>query len=530
MKAVDLFRAVGDGRIKALWIMATNPAVSLPDAGEIRRALGRCPFVVVSDVERHTDTTAFANVLLPSASWGEKDGTVTNSERRISRQRAFMPVAGDARPDWWQVAEVARRLGFSEQFAWNGPDEIFAEYAALTGYHNRGTRDLDLSALAECTATAYQQLEPFQWPRPAGASWSSQRLFGDGRFFTPDGRACFVPTRYRPPVPVASSALVLNTGRIRDQWHTMTRTARSPRLSAQIAEPFIEINPRDAMASGVQGADLVMVSGHGGTLIVRAIVTDRVAEGSVFMPMHWSGQFASSALTGTLLEGHVDPVSGQPGLKHGAVRIAKYPARWYAFAAAASKPAAPSAEYWALARSDHGWRLELGAPQAPDVRGTALLNWLWPQYVGMEVLSYEDPARGELRHAVFDGHVLLALLYEATQPASCDRTFVLGRIGKKLDAEERAAILSGYAGSGAQVGGPIVCACLGVGLASIRAAIAVSLDVCTVDMIGSITGAGTCCGSCRPEIKSQIEANGKSSGATAERARRVYLDAHETCS
>ncbi|MGE4186587.1 MAG: molybdopterin-dependent oxidoreductase, partial [Hyphomicrobiaceae bacterium] len=151
LKAVDLFRAVGKGEIKALWIMGTNPAVSLPDSDAVAHALSTCPFVVVSDVVLETETTRHAHVLLPATAWGEKDGTVTNSERRMSRQRAFLRAPSEARPDWWQLAEVARRMGFGEAFAWHHPSEVLAEYARLTATKNNGTRDLDIGALGGMT-------------------------------------------------------------------------------------------------------------------------------------------------------------------------------------------------------------------------------------------------------------------------------------------------------------------------------------------------------------------------------------------
>lgn len=228
-KAVDLFDAVADGRIKALWIMATNPVDSLPEADRVRRALESCPFVAVSDVIRHTDTTALADVLLPAAAWGEKDGTVTNSERRISRQRTFLSPPGEVRPDWWQICEVAKRLGFGDAFGFEGPRDIFAEYAALTGSCNAGSRDLDISAHAEISKRAYRNLDPFQWPQAKGADAVETRFFAEGGFYTSDRRGRFVPTPLRrPPVEVCERfPLILNTGRVRDQWHTMTRTAKT---------------------------------------------------------------------------------------------------------------------------------------------------------------------------------------------------------------------------------------------------------------------------------------------------------------
>src|SRR3546814_7613388 len=163
LKAVDLFRAVGDGRIKALWIMATNPAVSMPDADAVAAALAACPFVAVSDVTR-TDTTRYAHVLLPAATWAEKDSTVTNSERRISRQRAFLPLPGEARPDWRIVCDVAAHMSHGDAFAYDGPAAIFREHAALSTAGNAGSRDFDIGGCADLGDTAYDELDPFQWP------------------------------------------------------------------------------------------------------------------------------------------------------------------------------------------------------------------------------------------------------------------------------------------------------------------------------------------------------------------------------
>ncbi len=522
LKAVDLFRAVGDGRIKALWIMGTNPAVSLPDVGAVRAALAACPFVVVSDVERHTDTTAYAHVLLPSASWGEKDGTVTNSERRISRQRAFLPPAGEARADWWQMAEVARRMGHAEAFAWTSSSQIFAEYAELTGLANGGARDLDLSALADMGTNAYQALAPVQWPVRAGATGPVKRFFADGRFYTPDGRARFVPTPYREPQTLAQPerggepgtlaqrTLVLNTGRIRDQWHTMTRTGRSARLASHLAEPFVEINAHDALVAGVAAADLVTLTGHAGRVVARAVVTDRVRRGSVFLPMHWSDRFASSALAGALLAGNVDAVSGQPELKHGAVRVERFAAGWYAFAAGYDKPAAPGTDYWAMACAERGWRMELASLASDDGHadvGPALVERLWPGTPEREVLSYIDRASGETRYAVFDGERLVALVFVGRSPVACDRAHVLNLLGQGFGCgPERLRVLAGRAGAGQLDAGPTVCACMGVGRNQILSAIAARRGHCTVDQVGAATGAGTNCGSCRPEIGAMIAA------------------------
>ena len=187
-----MFRAVAERRIKAIWIMATNPVVSMPNASDIEAALRHCPLVVVSDVTAKTDTVRHAHIKLPAAAWGEKSGTVTNSERRVSRQRRFLPLPGEAQPDWWIVCEVAKRMGFNAAFNYKSPSEIFAEHAALSAFENDGTRDFDIGTFSDISCSEYDALEPFQWPRRRGES-PRARLFGDGKFFTTDGRARIHP-------------------------------------------------------------------------------------------------------------------------------------------------------------------------------------------------------------------------------------------------------------------------------------------------------------------------------------------------
>ncbi len=250
LKAIELFDAVLGGRVKALWIAATNPAATLPRADRVRAALAACPFVVVSDCWE-TDTTAHAKVLLPAASWGEKSGTVTSSERRISRQRPFRAAPGEAKPDWWMFAEIGRRMGWHGAFAWDGPASVFREHAALSGVANEGRRLFDISALAALDDTAYDALEPVRWPCPAGSAAEGGRLFARGGFATADGRARVVPTPYQGRPDQGEMPFLLNTGRVRDQWHTMTRTGQVPALMAHTPEPLLAINPHDAARLGL---------------------------------------------------------------------------------------------------------------------------------------------------------------------------------------------------------------------------------------------------------------------------------------
>ncbi|MGB8816683.1 MAG: nitrate reductase, partial [Rhizobiaceae bacterium] len=393
-KAVDMFKAVADGRIKALWIMSTNPAASLPEADAVRAALAACPFIVVSDASALTDTIVHAHVRLPAAAWGEKDGTVTNSERRISRQRRFLDAPDEARPDWQHIAEVARRMGY-QGFAWRNPSEIFAEHAALSGFRNEGSRDFDISALADITGNEFEALEPFQWPWAAGKPRQDSRFFADGVFFTADRKARAIAVRM--PETVRTSAarpFVLNTGRIRDQWHTMTRSGLSPRLSAHLAEPFCEIHPQDAASLEIAEASLVTVESDHGQVLLRALPTPRQRQGSVFAPMHWTGVQASAARIDALVPALTDPVSGQPASKNCGVSVKPFAASWHGFAVTCSKPEHPAADYWAMARTGGGWRLELAgldAPEDVEIFARRLFG------IGSQepMLAYHDAASGQ---------------------------------------------------------------------------------------------------------------------------------------
>ncbi|WP_411908795.1 molybdopterin-dependent oxidoreductase [Mesorhizobium sp. ESP7-2] len=528
LKAVEMFKAVADGRIKALWIMATNPVDSMPDAGAVEAAIKACPFVVVSDVLAETDTVRHAHVRLPATAWGEKDGTVTNSERRISRQRAFLPAPGEARPDWWIIAEVARRMGFEEAFAHETPAEVFAEHAALSGFENDGERDFDIGAYAGVDGEDYDALAPFQWPAPSpgvqarlhvdrGAHTEprpeeitptghrSTRFFANGNFYTPDRKARFVALRPTVETRITSDfPLVLNTGRIRDHWHTMTRTGKSPRLSQHIAEPFVEIHPVDAQRHGIGDADIARVSTPRGEVLVRALVTTRQRPGSLFAPMHWTDQFAARGRLDTLTASLADPVSGQPALKHVAARIEKFTARAFGFAVTRKRPATMAADYWALARCRGGWRVELAFAD-DDVDWTAFAGPLFGT-ADAEVLAYHDREAGQHRIAAFEGEHLAGALFIAPGPVAVSRGWAAERLGEiHASQHQRFRIVAGRAGAERPDAGATVCSCFNVGVNQITAA--VSAGCTTVDAIGATLKAGTNCGSCRSEIRAIILAN-----------------------
>ncbi|PPD15354.1 MAG: nitrate reductase [Methylobacterium sp.] len=506
LKAVDLFRAIGEGRVKAVWIMGTNPVDSLPDADAVAAALSACPFVVVSDVVRETDTNAHAHVLLPAAAWGEKNGTVTNSERRISRQRSFLPMPGDAKPDWWIISEVARRMGFAG-FDYTHPGEIFREHAALSGFENAGTRDFDISGYAEVSIAEFDALRPFLWPHAKGEAPRETRFFADGRFFTPDRKARMVPTPVRDEVKFRDDArpLWLNTGRIRDQWHTMTRTAKAPRLMGHFGEPFCEIHPADAAEAGIAPASLLVVESAFGRAILRALVTDRQRRGAVHAPMHWTGQFASEGRANAVTHPATDPVSGQPGLKRVAVSVKPFAANWYGFAVSAARPRPEGAEYWALAPLERGFRLELAGTTSP-ADWQAFGATLFGLTRAAEWTGFYDHHACHVRLAAFEGDRLIGALFVSPEPVALSRAFLSDALGESHAGAGRIRLLAGLGGVDRPDPGATVCACFQVGLNTIVAAIREG-GATSVEAIGDALKAGTNCGSCRGEIRRIIDAN-----------------------
>ncbi|MEJ8308359.1 molybdopterin-dependent oxidoreductase [Agrobacterium larrymoorei] len=504
LKAVDMFQAVADGRIKALWIMATNPVVSMPDARAVEAALKQCPFVVVSDIMATTDTARHAHVLLPSLGWGEKDGTVTNSERRISRQRGYLAAPGEAKPDWWQFAEIGKRMGDGDAFTYHGPAEIFAEHAALSAFENNGTRDFDIGAYSKMEQQPYDDMTPFNWPQPSGTARSTTRFFADGKFFHADGKARFISTVLpQTNRTTVEYPLTLNTGRIRDQWHTMTRTGKSARLSSHLAEPYVELHPRDAMAAGIRSADLVEVESPLGTVVLRALVTERQARGSVFAPMHWNDQFAANARIDKLVAPNTDPFSGQPASKNVAVAARRFEAKAYAFAVTATAPQKPDCSYWALAKAEGGYRLELAFETVPE-------DWIsWSREIfgidaHIEPLGYADSQSSDVRLAFFDGETLLAALFIAATPVAVARNWAVAQLKERHeDTRNRFALVAGRPGAGRPDPGATVCSCFNVGINQITSAIREGCH--TVEAVGACLSAGTNCGSCRAEIRTIID-------------------------
>ncbi|MFP2513795.1 nitrate reductase [Buttiauxella agrestis] len=493
LMAVELFEAVGRGEVKAVWIMGTNPLVSLPDSSHVAQALAKCPLVIVSEVVSETDTSRFATVKFPALAWGEKNGTVTNSERRISRQRAFLPAPGEARADWWMVAQIAQRLGYREAFQWQHPHQIFSEHAALSGYENNGTRAFDISGLANLSRVQYDALEPVRWPvtgqeHPPFKSWH------------PNGKFQLLPVE--PALPQASAdhtyPLILNSGRIRDQWHTMTRTGNVPRLMQHMKMPLLEIHPRDAKRYGVTNSGLVRVASRSGGMVAKAWVSENQLPGNVFVPMHWNQQFARKGQINSLVKSVCDPHSGQPESKQTAVRIQRWQPGWcgeifaredIVFAQEIQwwKQASPGVTHFLCAADTHasawiealaagrGWQLQTASG---DGEFYHVLAW---QYGELQLAFYSANAWPQIATAA------VVNAFEQAPKTAADRHRLLA--GKAPGAHADA--------------GATVCSCFGVGEKTILAAIAGGCQ--SVAQLGEKLRCGTNCGSCIPELKALLK-------------------------
>ena len=486
LKAVDMFEAMHSGRIRALWVMATNPAVSMPDAGRVREALARCPFVVTSDVMADTDTGRFAHVRLPALAWGEKDGTVTNSERLISRQRPIFAPPGEAKPDWWIVSEVGRRMGFHEAFDYRSPAAIFSEHARLTAFENDGGRKLDLR---DWVGRDYDGMEPHRW--------GGDRPFADLSFPTPSRRARLVAVAQRPLEAGGDFPIILNSGRYRDQWHTMTRTGLSPRLSQHRREPLIEMHPADAEEWGIADGDIAAVETARGRTLFRAALHEGQRRGETFVPIHWTDVTAGGGRTGLLPPAAVDPVSGQPGFKATRARISRVDPAWRGFLVTRDETPAPSCLWWARVRVAGGWLYELAGT------GDALAETANLIAAGQRAEAI-DAHRGSTRIAVLDGEGRVrCALYASRSGDLPPRDWIIAQL-QAAEPSTPIALLAGRPAVPPPDRGPIVCACFDLGMKTILSAIA-RQRLTSVQAVGAAIGAGTNCGSCRPALARLLE-------------------------
>jgi assimilatory nitrate reductase catalytic subunit len=493
-----MFEAIARGEIKALWVIGTNPAVSLPDADAARAALNKLELLVISENVRSNDTVkSGAHVLLPAQAWGEKSGTVTNSERRISRQRAFLGSPGEARPDWWIVSEVAKRLGFGAAFDFASAADVFREHAALSAFENSGGRDFDIGALQGLSDGAFDAMAPVLWPVRSDDAGPQQRFFAEGGFFSNDRKARFIA----PEMPVlrtetsAGRPLRLNTGRIRDQWHTMTRSGQSPRLGQHLPEPFVEVHPDDALRFGLFDGGFARVTTDYGQCTLKVAVSERQQRGMLFAPIHWSEETSSAARVGALVAPFTDPFSGQPENKATPASIMPYEYVFRGFALSRVPLQLPVHALWTrvAVTGGHGYLLADNA----DLAGWQ--SWL-RSVAGEEFAEYKDFGGGIYRAASFVEDRIETCLFLGPARDAGDWNVVKNLFaGGALSDEQRRMLLSGKSADGLASAGPIVCACFGVGRTTICDSIAAGAG--SAAAIGAQLKAGTNCGSCIPELK-----------------------------
>ncbi|MEJ6000852.1 nitrate reductase [Paucibacter soli] len=526
--AVELFEAAARGEIKALWIACTNPAQSLPEQALVRRALQRCEFVILQEAFADTATAAYADVLLPAATWGEKEGTVTNSERRISRVRAAVPPPGQARADWRIASDIAaaleRELGLPHRFGrFERPEQLWLEHREAT----RG-RDLDISGLSYALL---DRAGPQQWPFPEGALQGRARLYEDGRFATANGRARFTPKPYAPPLAPADAnyPLALSTGRLRDQWHGMSRSGVVPRLFGHEGVPGLSLHPQELARRGLAEGDLLQLRSAQGELTLPLRADASVAPAQAWLPMHWGSEFVAGLGVNALTQPGFCPESKQPELKYAAISLQRLELPWRISGAAwcdGGEGAAMRARLRALLAEfayahcvpvagpaqREGWSFEAACAEAPSAALVARLAEALGLR-GMGVLRYADTRRGRSRLLRLSGEGaearLQALLLVGERGSAAwllplwREALPVAPHGSRLLAPEQPdAVLATVPRS------PQVCNCFDVSEASIRS----QLGHCSGTPSERLAGlqaalrCGTQCGSCLPALRRLVAA------------------------
>ncbi|MDT8429285.1 MAG: molybdopterin-dependent oxidoreductase [Pseudomonadales bacterium] len=515
LNAVALFDAIASGKIKAIWIMATNPLVSLPESSRMHQALQACELVVVSDCIEDTDTSPYAHVLLPAAGWAEKDGTVTNSERCISRQRQLIPPPGEAQPDWWIVTQVAKRLGYTDAFHYTCPADIFREHAALSGFENtleqNALRAFNIGGLAELSNAEYACLQPLRWPVSGQDYHCTETLLADGRFYTPDQRARFVPVQATLPKPreLDRYPWLLNTGRLRDQWHTMTRTGRAEKLMLHSPFPFVALSTRDALSTGIREGDLVRIHNQHGELLLQARIDPAQRNGELFIPIHWTQQFASAAVVNTLISSIVDPVSGQPESKYAGVQIQHLAVDQWLLCVSTTPVDVTAFPYWARIPLTAGWAYLLALAAGTDTDADPIQwvrNWLHELGISGEKIEFFDSRQGRLHCIITEQDKLGFGLFTSREPGSLPGPGFMQTILQHQPGPDSWRLVSQQHDDASN--SRIICSCLQVQQSAIIDSIQAGAR--TVTALGRQLRCGTNCGSCVPELVEllRIHSNG----------------------
>ncbi|MEH6558851.1 MAG: nitrate reductase [Oceanicoccus sp.] len=512
LKAVDLFDAVADGHIKAVWIMGTNPVVSMPNADRVKAALENCDTVIVTDCVAETDTTVTANILLPATGWGEKSGTVTNSERRISRQRSLVTAAGEAQHDWWILSQVAQAMGYEHAFTYSSPRDIFVEHAALSGFRNsrNNKRLFNISALSHLSESDYDQLKPIQWPVTASSPKGTPRLFSDGVFTTPSGKAQFITAPPAMPKQQLSVdyPLALNTGRLRDQWHTMTRTGRASRLLAHIDQPFVAVHPVTAVKHDLDEGDLAQVKTAHGKIEIMVQFDSSLKLNQLFVPIHWNNQFASNARVGTLIASTTDAVSGQPEFKFTAAALGKVLTPGAAVLVSRNRLNCDGFISWSVSPLDNN--------QGYLYRVAVTDTFNWQDFIAIKRLAdrgsaqayehYSNASRSDHRFICYsEQQIELAIFSHVDKHQLPSRGWLQQLFSQTVNGDYWSLI----AGSDQPDPGKQICACFNV--SERRIIQTIEEGARSAVELGEQLQCGTNCGSCIPELNNLLSQTGSSS-------------------
>ncbi|HHF2888822.1 TPA: nitrate reductase [Vibrio diabolicus] len=492
LKAVELFEAVERGEIKVLWIMATNPVVSLPDNQMVKRALEACPVVIVSDITAESDVAKYADVLLPAVGWGEKQGMVTNSERRMSRQRQFQVPPGEAKPDWWAISQVGQALCELEKaqngFAFTSEHAVFREYAAMTGMNADSPLKLDLSQHANLTEQEYEEWVPTQW--------GGERPFADGIYSHPDGKARFVVTSELPQRLERSKGWWLNTGRQRDQWHTMTRTGHIAHLAASELEPTVYMNTLSATQNRLKAGQLIKLFQPTSNTGIYAKVT--IDEGlgfqELFMSMHWAGRYGGESSVNAIVNSVKDPISGQPAFKSSYVEVQDAAVKTYGMFIGTQFDSGKFLYSAFQAESNLGiWRFAhdkrpkkqsfCRTEKSRRITIDIALGWLAVDY-----------------DLVGDVRIIRSVLVVSSEPIQTDYTNFTGLIGKPMELSQLLTITQ------SQSSAKLVCSCFRVTDKQIHDAME-KQDCTSLTQLQNKLKCGTNCGSCVSQIKQMVDSH-----------------------
>lgn len=492
LKAVELFEAVERGEIKVLWIMATNPVVSLPDNQLVKRALEICPFVIVSDITADSDVAHYADLLLPAAGWGEKQGMVTNSERRLSRQRQFQTPPGEAKSDWWAISQVGQALCELEKaqngFAFTSEHAVFREYAAMTGMNADSPLKLDLSQHANLTEQEYEEWVPTQW--------GGERPFADGIYSHPDGKARFVVTSELPQRLERAKGWWLNTGRQRDQWHTMTRTGHIAHLAASELEPTVYMNTLSATQNRLKAGQLIKLfqptSNTG--IYAKVAIDEGLGFQELFMSMHWAGRYGGESSVNAIINSAKDPISGQPAFKSSYVEVQDAAVKTYGMFIGTQFDSGKFFYSAFQAESNLGiWRF------AHDKRPKKQSFCRTEKSRRITI----DIAQGWLAvdyDLVGDVRIIRSVLVVSSEPIQTDYTNFTHLIGKPMELSQLLTITQ------SQSSAKLVCSCFRVTDKQIHDAME-KQDCTSLTQLQNKLKCGTNCGSCVSQIKQMVDSH-----------------------